>query len=127
MNVAVMIGRLTAEPEMKKTQSGLSVLSFTVAVNRGYVKAGEEKQTDFIDCVAWRQQAEFISRYFHKGSMIAIQGEIQTRNWEDKNGSKHKATEIVVSNVSFCESKNVTGAVKQEDEMKEVPEYDLPF
>ena len=86
LNCAVIMGRLVADPELRTTGSGISVTSFTVAVDRSYQKAGTERQTDFIDVVAWRQTAEFVSRYFHKGSMIAVQGSIQTRNYEDQIG-----------------------------------------
>ena len=112
INCAVITGRLTADAELKSTASGVSVTSFTVAVDRNYQKQGEEKQTDFITVVAWRNTAEFISKYFKKGSMIAVQGSIQTRNYEDKNGNKRTAVEIVADNVSFCGSKaeNSTGA-----------------
>ena len=103
------MGRLTADPELRTTASGLSVTSFSVAVDRRFQRQGEEKQTDFINVVAWRQTAEFVSRYFHKGSMIAVQGSIQTRNYEDKNGNKRTAVEIVADNVSFCGSKAETG------------------
>lgn len=103
-NVTVM-GRLAAQPELRTTTSGISVCSFTIACNRNYAKNGEEAQTDWIDCVAWRQTAEFISRYFNKGSMIALVGSIQTRNYEDKNGNKRKATEVIVNNAYFAESK----------------------
>ena len=102
MNCAVIMGRLTADPELKTTQSGVSVTSFCVAVDRNYVKQGEERATDFLTVVAWRQTADFICRYFHKGSMIAVQGSTQTRNYEDKNGNKRTAVEIVAENVSFC-------------------------
>ena len=91
INCAVITGRLTADAELKSTASGVSVTSFTVAVDRNYQKQGEEKQTDFITVVAWRNTAEFISKYFKKGSMIAVQGSIQTRNYEDKNGNKRKS------------------------------------
>lgn len=104
LNTAILMGRLTADPELKTTQNGVSVTSFCVAVDRRYQKGGE-KQTDFINVVAWRQTADFVSRYFHKGSMIAVQGSIQTRNYEDKNGNKRTAVEIVADNVSFCGSK----------------------
>ena len=99
------MGRLTAAPELKTTPSGVSVTSFRVAVDRNFVLQGEERQADFIDIVAWRQTAEFICRYFRKGSMIAVQGSIQTRNYEDRNGNKRTAIEIVADNVSFCGEK----------------------
>jgi single-strand DNA-binding protein len=100
------MGRLTADPELRTTNNGTSVTSFTVAVDRSFVRSGEERQTDFINIVAWRQSAEFVSRYFHKGSMIAVQGSIQTRNYEDKNGNRRTAVEIVADRVSFCGSKS---------------------
>ncbi len=105
LNCAVIMGRLTADPELRTTQSGLSVTSFTVAVDRAY-KSGDERQTDFINVVAWRGTADFVSRFFKKGQMIAVQGSIQTRNYEDKNGNRRTAVEIVADNVSFCGSKN---------------------
>ncbi len=101
LNRVVLMGRITHDLELKSTQSGGSVLSFTAAVERNFVKQGEEKQSDFITCVAWRQQAEFISKYFSKGRMIAIEGNLRTRNYEDKNGSKHYVTEVYVDSVSF--------------------------
>ncbi len=103
------MGRLTYDPELRSTNNGLSVLSFQIAVDRNYQPQGQERQADFIDCVAWRQNAEFISRFFHKGSMIAIEGSIQTRNFTDKNGNNRKAVEVVVNNASFCGSKSETG------------------
>ena len=106
LNCAVIMGRLTADPELRTTNNGTSVTSFTVAVDRSFVRSGEERQTDFINVVAWRQSAEFVSRYFHKGSMIAVQGSIQTRNYEDKNGNRRTAVEIVADRVSFCGSKS---------------------
>ena len=102
INTAVIMGRLTADPELKTTASGLSVLSFSVAVERNYQKEGEEKAVDFINVVAWRKTAEFISKYFHKGSMIAVEGSIQTRKYEDKDGNKRTAFEILANTVSFC-------------------------
>lgn len=109
LNCAIIMGRLTADPELRTTPNGISVTSFSVAVDRSYQKSGEERQTDFINVVAWRQTAEFVSRYFHKGSMIAVQGSIQTRNYEDKAGAKRTAFEIVADNVSFCGSKAESG------------------
>ena len=102
INTAVIMGRLTADPELKTTASGLSVLSFSVAVDRNYQKEGEEKAVDFINIVAWRKTAEFVSKYFHKGSMIAVEGSIQTRKYEDKDGNKRTAFEILANTVSFC-------------------------
>ncbi len=109
LNCAVIMGRLVADPELRTTPSGISVISFRVAVDRNFVRQGEERQADFIDVVAWRQTAEFVSRYFRKGSMIAVQGSIQTRNYEDRNGNKRTAVEIVADNVSFCGSKAESG------------------
>ena len=106
INCAVIMGRLVADPELRTTGSGVSVTSFCVAVDRSYVKPGEERQADFINVVAWRQTADFVTRYFRKGSMIAVQGSIQTRSYEDKNGNKRTAVEIVADNVSFCGSKS---------------------
>lgn len=109
INNVVLMGRICHTPELKNTQSGVEVLSFTVAVERKFTKKGEEKVTDFIDCQAWRQTAVFISTYFDKGSMIAVTGSLQTRSYEDKNGNKRKAFEVVVDNASFCGSKSESG------------------
>lgn len=98
INCAVLMGRMVNDPELKTTPSGTSVTSFRIAVDRNT----KDKAADFIDIVAWRQTAEFVTRYFHKGSMIAVQGSIQTRNYEDKNGNKRTAFEVVANNVSFC-------------------------
>lgn len=105
LNVAVLMGRLVADPELRHTPNDIAVTSFTVAVDRSYVKNGSERQTDFIDVVAWRSTAEFISRYFRKGQMIAVQGSIQTRTYTDKDGNKRKAFEIVADNAHFAEPK----------------------
>lgn len=106
LNNAVIMGRLVADPELRTTGSGVSVTSFTVAVDRRFANKDEEKQADFIDVIAWRQTADFVCKYFRKGSMIAVQGYIQTRMYEDKDGNKRKAVEIVADNVSFCGSKS---------------------
>ena len=103
-NKVVLMGRIVADPELKQTTSGVSVCRFTIAVDRRYTK--EEKQTDFINVVAWRQTAEFISRYFAQGSAILVCGELQTRSWTDNDGNKRYATEVVASEASFCEAKN---------------------
>ena len=108
LNSVIIMGRLTADPELRTTPNGLSVTSFTVAVDRNY-KSGDEKQTDFISVVAWRGTADFVTRFFKKGQMIAVQGSLQVRNYEDKNGNKRTAYEVVADNVSFCGSKNEGG------------------
>ena len=99
------MGRLVRDVEQRTTQSGLSTCSFTVAVDRKYKGADGQKQTDFINCVAWRQTAEFICKYFSKGNRILLNGSIQTRTWDDQDGKKHYATEVLVEDVEFCESK----------------------
>ena len=103
-NKIILMGRLTTDPEQKQTQSGLAVTSFCLAVDRKG-KIGEDKQCDFITVVAWRQTAEFICRYFKKGQAMLVCGELQTRSWEDSKGNKRIATEVVASEVSFCEAK----------------------
>ena len=109
LNKVVLAGRLTAEPELKQTQSGISVLSFSIAVNRRYVKSTDgqqaQQQTDFINLVAWRQTAEFISRFFHKGSSICVTDSIQVRPWQDQQGQKRYSTEVVVDEAMFVDSK----------------------
>lgn len=103
-NLVVLTGRLTADPELKTTQNGVPVTTFSIAVNRRH-KADEEQITDFINIVAWRQRAEFITKYFKKGSLIGIEGSIQTRRYEDTMGNKRTAFEVVVNNAQFVESK----------------------
>lgn len=103
-NKVILQGNLTADPEVKATPTGVSVTNFTLAVDRKYNK-GEEKQADFITVIAWRHTADFISRYFTKGSAILIEGELQTRSWTDKEGNKRYATEVVASVAEFCEAK----------------------
>ena len=105
LNTAIIMGRLTADPELRTTQSGISVTSFTVAVDRAY-KSGDERQTDFINVVAWRGTADFVSRYFSKGQMIAVQGSIQTRNYEKADGTKGFSVDIVADEVEFLSSRN---------------------
>ncbi len=115
MNKAILVGRLTADPELKSTPNGVNVCSFSIAVDRRFVRAGEERKADFINCVAWRQTAEFISRFFTKGRMIGLVGSIQTRNYTDRDGNKRYATEVVVDEAYFTESKgNSAGAPQGE-------------
>ena len=106
LNRVILMGRITHDLELKSTPNGTSVLSFSIAVERKYAKQDEEKQTDFINCVAWRQQAEFISKYFGKGRMIAIEGNLRTRTYDDKNGVKHNVVEVFVDSASFTGEKS---------------------
>lgn len=108
LNKVVLGGRLTSDAELKQTTSGISVCSFTLAVNRKFQKEGEQ-QTDFINCVAWRNTAEFVSRYFKKGSSLCIVGNIQTRTWTDQNNQKRFATEVIVDEALFVDSKSDGG------------------
>lgn len=108
INMVALMGRLTFEPELKFTPNGVQVISFQVACDRKYQSESQNRQADFIDCVAWRQTAEFISKYFHKGSMIAVEGTIQTSSYTDKNGNQRKQVEVLANNVSFCGSKSET-------------------
>ena len=106
LNHIVIMGRLTRDPELRRTGSGIAVASFSVAVDRDFGgRDGGEKETDFIDCVAWRQTGEFVSKYFTKGSMIVVSGRLQIRNWTDKEGNKRRSAEVVADNVYFGESK----------------------
>ncbi len=106
LNHIVIMGRLTRDPELRRTGSGIAVASFTVAVDRDFGgRDGGERETDFIDCVAWRQTGEFVSKYFTKGSMIVVSGRLQIRNWNDKEGNKRRSAEVVADNVYFGESK----------------------
>ena len=105
LNLAIIMGRLTREPELRRTGSGVAVANFTVAVDRDYTPDGGEKETDFIDCVAWRQAGEFVQKYFTKGSMIVVKGRMQIRSWTDKDGNKRRTAEIVADNVYFGEGK----------------------
>ncbi len=123
INLVALMGRLTYEPEIKVTPSGVSVIRFQMAVDRNYQSQSQEKQTDFIDVVAWRQTAEFVSRYFHKGSMIAIVGTIQTNNFTDRDGNKRKSVEVVANQVSFCGSKSETGTAQQGGSSQPAPSY----
>lgn len=136
MNVAIILGRTTTDIELRKTNSNKSVVNFTLAVNR---KNGKN-EADFFDCIAWDKTAETMARYVRKGSMIAVQGKLTTRVWEDKNGNKRKETEIVADNVSFCgEKKDAAPSVDvppptdndapEESGYREIPmtEEELPF
>ena len=105
LNVVAIMGRLVADPELRTTPAGVNVCRFRIACDRSYVQQGQERQADFIDIVAWRQQADFVSKYFQKGSMIAVEGSLQTRNYRDKNGNNRTAVEVVAKNISFAGAK----------------------
>ena len=105
LNKVMLQGRLTHEPELKYTPNGIAIVRFSLAVQRSYVKQGEEIKSDFINCIAFKTQAEFISRYFDKGSLVVVAGELQTKTWEEDDGKKRTATEVIINEVHFCESK----------------------
>lgn len=106
LNHITLMGRLTRDPELRSTQSGTSVSSFTLAVDRDFKNDDGSRAVDFIDCVAWRHTAEFVSKYFRKGSMAAVSGRLQLRDWTDKDGTKRKTAEVVAESVYFAESKS---------------------
>lgn len=105
INRVILMGRLVADPELKTTQSGISVTSFRIAVDRSYAKAGEERQVDFINIVCWRNTAEFVCKYFSKGSLIALEGQLQSRTYQDKDGSNRYIVEVLADKVSFTGEK----------------------
>ncbi len=106
LNHIIIMGRLTRDPELRRTGSGIAVASFTLAVERDFApKDGKERETDFINCVAWRQAGEFVSKYFSKGRMAVVSGRLQIRNWSDKEGNPRRAAEIVADNIYFGDSK----------------------
>ena len=114
LNRVILMGRLVSDPELKTTGSGLSVTSFRIAVDRNYVKSGEERKADFIDIVAWRGQAEFICKYFGKGSMLAVEGQLQTRTYQAKDGTNRYVVEVVVDNVSFTGERRDNSGYQQQ-------------
>ena len=123
INSVIIMGRLTYDPELRTTPNGISVVRFQVACDRNFSRSGEERKTDFIDVTAWRQTAEFVSRYFHKGSMIAVEGSIQTDNFTDKDGNKRKSVQVVANNVSFCGSKAESGTTSNPVFSQPAPSY----
>lgn len=126
LNKSILGGRLTADPELKQTASGISACTFTIAVNRRYSKDGNQ-EADFINCQAWRKTAEFICKYFKKGSSICVTGAIQTRSWEDQNGQKRYATEVVVDEAYFVDGKNDAQGAENTSAGKYMPEaYSQP-
>ena len=127
MNKWCGIGRLTKEPDVKNTSNQVTVCTFTVAVDRKFKDSNGQRQADFINCVAWRQTATFISQYFHKGSRIGLTGSIQTRTYEDKNGDKKFITEVVVDEAEFVESLNTSAQTKPENTNTDLNEDDYEF
>lgn len=129
LNTAILMGRITTDPKLQYTKSDIPVTSFTLAVDRAY-KSGEERQTDFINIVAWRQRAEFVSKWFKKGQLVAIDGSIQTRKYTDKDGNNRTAFEVVANNVHFAEGKRETpNAETTNEDFADVDtgDDDLPF
>ena len=110
LNVVVLMGRLVADPQLRQTPQGTSVASFRIAVDRNFARQGEQRQADFIDIVAWRQQAEFVSKYFQKGSPIVVEGSLQTRQYQDKNGNNRTAVEVVANQINFVPRTNGQGS-----------------
>lgn len=110
LNRIIIMGRLTSSPKSRRTGSGIAVTEFTLAVDRDYAEKGAERETDFIDCVAWRGTAEFVDKYFGRGQMAVVSGRLQIRDWEDKDGNRRRSAEIVADNVYFGEQKRDAGA-----------------
>lgn len=132
LNRIILMGRLTRDPELRKTGNGTAVTSFTLAVDRDYKSQDGERETDFIDVVAWRGTAEFVFKYFTKGRMVVVEGRLQVRDWTDKDGAKRRSTEVIADNVYFGDSKRPESVTPAEasGEFQEVPEEEkgeLPF
>lgn len=127
LNKIVIMGRLCADPELRRTNSGTPVTTFTLAVDRDFKGQSGEKETDFIDCNAWRNTAEFVSKYFSKGRMAVVEGRLQIRNWKDKDGNNRKNAEVVAENVYFADSKTQTSE-QPAQKFEEIHEDgELPF
>ena len=132
LNKIILMGRLTRDPELRRTQSGTAVASFTLAVDRDYKPQDGERETDFIDIVAWRGTGEFVSKYFTKGRMAVVEGRLQVRDWTDKDGNKRRSTEVVADNVYFGDNKRSESGTPAEPsgELQELPDEEkgeLPF
>ena len=125
LNHIVLMGRLTRDPELRRTGSGIAVASFTLAVDRDFTAQGAERETDFVDIVAWRNTAEFVSKYFTKGRMAVVSGRLQIRNWTDKEGNKRRSAEVVADNGYFGDSKRDGAAPGGFDQS--APSYAAPF
>lgn len=131
LNRIIVMGRMTRDPELRRTNSGTAVASFTVAVDRDFKSQSGEKETDFIDVVAWRNTAEFVSKYFSKGRMAVVEGRLQLRDWTDKDGNKRRSAEIVADSVYFGDSKrdgrDAVQSEPQGDFSEIEDDWDLPF
>ena len=129
LNVITIMGRITKDPELRRTDSGAAVTSFSLAVDRDFKGQNGEKETDFIDVVAWRSTAEFVAKYFAKGRMAVVEGRLQIRSWKDKDGNKRSKAEVVADNVYFADSKKESGySALVAPEMEEIEDDgDLPF
>ena len=134
LNKIILMGRLTRDPELRRTQSGTAVASFSLAVDRDYKDQSGEKETDFIDIMAWRNTAEFVSKYFTKGRMAVVEGRLQIRDWTDRDGGKRRSAEVIASTVYFADSKRSgsdTSAQSPDENFQELPdgedEGNLPF
>lgn len=123
INVVAIMGRLVADPELKTTPAGINVCTFRIACDRSFVQQGQQRQADFIDVVAWRHNADFLCKYFAKGSMVAVQGRLQTRQYQDRNGNKRTAVEVVADSLSFAGSSKKPGG-QAVDEGGEAPPSD---
>ncbi len=123
LNVIALMGRLTADPELRRTPSDIAVTTITIAVDRGYVRQGEERQTDFIPVVCWRQSAELVCKYFKKGDMIAVNGRLQSRKYEDSQGNKRTAYEVVADSVHFTGSRRDSSAVPVRHDAPPAPSF----
>ena len=122
LNKIILMGRLTRDPELRRTQSGTAVTSFSLAVDRDFKSQAGEKETDFIDIVAWRNTAEFVSKYFTKGRMAVVEGRLQIRDWTDRDGGKRRSAEVIAENVYFGDSKREGGS-----DYSSAPAYSAPF
>lgn len=135
LNKAILVGRLTRDPELRSTATGVSVVNFTVAIQRRFKDANGERQSDFINCVAFNRTADFVKTYFAKGNMISCDGYIQTRTWDDNDGKRHFVTEVVVNDAGFVESKRDSAPRKENEAAPDMPDEfgvdgtddDLPF
>lgn len=135
LNKVILMGRLTKDPEIKSSMSGKGISAFSLAVDRGYVKQGEERQADFINIVTFGSTADFVARYFTKGQLIAVCGRLQTRTWDDNEGKRHYATEVIADEVHFAQSKRENESPQRNENNFQTPagfdtdvdDDDLPF